>query len=94
MSHSLSGGAPEPPDFENRPERAKVRTRVRVRTAEAIRADSRKNREDVLRVLLYLAVGVGGLLMIWLGLKVFVRAPAMPRAMGPSEGMIVERSPA
>jgi hypothetical protein len=87
MSEPLPAGAlpPEPntsdsSDQMHRPERVKVRKRVRVRTATSDREHRRGQWEGVRNVLIYVAIGVGGLFMIWIGLKFFVTDPPLPRS--------------
>jgi hypothetical protein len=59
-----------------RSERIRVRKRVKIRSASAKRADNRKLMDNVIRVVLYVSMCLGSLVMIWFGLKVFVKPPA------------------
>lgn len=93
IAHSES--APPAVQVEHRPGRVRVRKRVRVKSAQAVREEHRQLRERILRILFYAILIVGSLLMIWFGLKTFVREPAPPRDTGSiTLPLAAERSPA
>jgi len=88
-----ANAAPSPPPVEPLPTtvevssssaqrsgRVKIRKRVRVRTLDAQREHRREQWEKVRNVLMIVALGVVGLIMIWFGLKMFVTDPPPPRA--------------
>jgi len=78
MSDSYEHGEPPIPIPSDPSGRVRVRKKVRVRTSEAQKHGWVRNRDQLLRSLLFICVGLGGLAMIWMGLRTFVREPGMP----------------
>lgn len=64
---------PAPTNAEFHRHRARVRKRIRIHARQKQAEWSENQRDQVVRAVILLAVGAGGVVMIWMGLKVLGR---------------------
>lgn len=92
MSDEVHGDAPQnasapSSNHVHDHDRVRVRKRVKIRTQDGQREHRRAQFKKLKTKLMYVALVIGGLLMIWIGLKMFVRDPGMPSfRKGPTTG--------